>query len=181
MWAEHTAWAAIALLSGVLPDWLGAVQISRLRGGLRETDVPSLVARTRARAVTRTYKAHPAAISWFVEDMVVTDSLALGLVEGIGIRGVALSGFSAKDAAGRVSGYYPAGHLDKAVRFFGLEEAPTGSLTVRATDFDVVVIRDLANTEVPVLTALDAATALDPRERGMGFGTLQIALDEYRR
>lgn len=35
VWAEHTAWAAIALLSCEQPTWLGQVQISRLRSVLR--------------------------------------------------------------------------------------------------------------------------------------------------
>lgn len=166
VWAEHTAWAAIALLSGVAPDWLGAAQVSRLRGALRETDVQSLVARTRARAVVHTYSAHPAATSRFADDLVITDSSALGLVA---------------DGAGRVSGYYAASHLDEAVRAFGLEEATTGTLTVRATGFDLAVVRDLASTDVPVLTALDATTSLDPRERGRGVEALQVALDGYPR
>jgi hypothetical protein len=34
-WAEHTAWAAVALLSGQNATWLGATQTSRLRAALR--------------------------------------------------------------------------------------------------------------------------------------------------
>lgn len=180
VWAEHTAWAAIALLSGVHPDWLGTVQISRLRGVLREITAPDLVARTRRRAVTHTYRAHPAAIDRFAQDLITTDPMTLGLVEGVGYKGVPLSGLSEKDVAGRADGYYSASNLDKAVQFFALREEPTGNLTVRATDFDLIVVRDLSDAEVPVLTALDAATALDPRQRGMGLLALATALDAYR-
>lgn len=181
VWAEHTAWAAIALLSGLHPDWLGTVQISRLRGVLREITAPGLVARTRRRAVTHTYRAHPAAIDRFAQELIITDPMALGLVEGVGYNGVPVSGLSERDVAGRANGYYPASNLEKAVQFFALREEPTGNLTVRATHFDLTVIRDLSDTKVPVLTALDAATALDPRERGMGLLALKTALDAYRR
>lgn len=180
-WAEHTAWGAIALLSDVFPDWLGATQVSRLRGALHEVSVLDLVTRTRDRAVPRTYRAHPAAVHRFRDDVVLTDSSALGLVDGIGGGEVALSGFNAGAAPDRIRGYYPASHLDAAVRLFGLQEEPTGNVIVRATDFDIAIVRDLAATKLPVLTALDAATSLDPRERGMGLGTLQMALDLYHR
>ena len=51
VWAEHTAWGAIALLSRDTPAWLGPVQASRLRGALRQiTDPGDLLTRTRDRA-----------------------------------------------------------------------------------------------------------------------------------
>lgn len=181
VWAEHTSWAAIALLSGVHPDWLGTVQISRLRGVLRQISAPALVSRTHRRAVIHTYRAHPAAVDRFTQDLISTDPLTLGLVEGVGYNGVPLSGLSEKDLAGRADGYYSASNLDRAVQFFALREESTGNLTVRATNFDLTLVRDLSDTEVPVLTALDAATALDPRERGMGLLALATALDAYRR
>lgn len=173
--------AAIALLSDVLPDWMGATQVSRLRAALREVSVLDLVTRTRDRAVTRTYRAHPAAVQRFREDVVLTDSSVLGLVDGIGLGGVALSGYDAGAAPDRIRGYYPARHLDEAVQFFGLQEEPTGNVIVRATNFEIAIARDLTATKLPVLTALDAATSLDPRERGMVLGTLEIALDLYHR
>jgi hypothetical protein len=179
-WAQHTAWGAIALLSDVLPDWLGPTQVSRLRGALREVSALDLVTRTRDRAVVRTFRAHPAAVQRLRDDVVLTDSSVLGLVDEIGWGGAALSGFDAEAAPDHIRGYYPASHLDSAVRFFGLQEEPTGNVIIRATDFDIAVVRDLAATTFPVLTALDAATSLHPRERGMGLGTLKMALDLYR-
>lgn len=181
VWAEHTAWGAIALLSDVLPHWLGATQASRLRAALREVSVLDLVTRTRGRAVAQTYRAHPAAVQRLREDIVLTDSSVLGLVDGTGLDGIALGGNGIGAASDSIRGYYPARHLDEVVERFGLKEEPAGNVTIRATNFDIAVVRDLTATKLPVLTALDAATSLDPRERGLGRGTLEIALELYQR
>lgn len=177
VWSEHTAWAAIAMLSEVLPDWVGAPQASRLRTALREVNAADLVARTRGRAVARTFRGHPAAIRRLAQDLVVTDSAVLGLV-------AAAEGGPAGSAAGaapdRIRGYYPGAQLDSAVKFFGLVEDAAGNVVVRATGFDIAIVCELAEARVPVLTALDAATSLDPRERGLGMGAVQAALDRYR-
>lgn len=50
-WAAHTAWGAVAILSGRDADWLGATQASRLRSALREVDdVDDLLTQMRDRA-----------------------------------------------------------------------------------------------------------------------------------
>lgn len=59
VWSEHTAWGAVALLSGVHVDWLGPAQASRLRASLRAlTDPVDLVIQTRARARSQAYHGH---------------------------------------------------------------------------------------------------------------------------
>jgi hypothetical protein len=179
VWAEHTAWAAIALLSGINPDWLGVAQASRLRGLLREISAPGFVARTHRRADIHVYLAHPSALGRISRDLVTTDPMRLGLVEGVGYNGIPLSGLSERDAAGRLNGYYATENLAWAVRHFALRDDPAGNLTIRTTGFDLAVIRELAVTEMPVLAAVDAAAALDPRERGMGLLALRTALEAY--
>ena len=52
VWAEHTAWGAIALLSGEQAPWLGQVQRSRLRSALRQ------VTETGVRHVMRLFTQH---------------------------------------------------------------------------------------------------------------------------
>jgi hypothetical protein len=181
VWAERTAWGAVAVLGGVEPGWLGAAQLSRLRRALRTIEPADLVARTRERATVRTYRAHPAALDRIREEVVVTDSLTLGLVDGVGFEGVLLSGLSERDTAGRVSGYCASSRLEELVERLGLTEAPDGSVLLRSTTFDLEVVRDLASEDRPVLVALDAATSVDPRERGTGLVTLSHVLDEHRR
>lgn len=167
VWAEHTAWGAIALLSGIHADWIGPVQASRLRGTLREiASSADLVARTRDRATVRTFTGHSTARTRLQNDLVSPETVALGLVDV---------------PSERIDGYLPADELDSTVRWLGLREDTTGEITLRVTGFDINVIRDLATAQTPVLAALDAATSLDPRERGVGERTLSSILDRYRR
>jgi len=177
-WAEHTAWAAIALLSGVHASWLGQTQASRLRATLRTITAPGdFVARARDRAVVRVYSGHPSAVNRMLSDMVTVDST------GLGLGGIVLSGAGTLSAGGPVQnadGYFPADRLDSTVQFLGLQEDPGGIVTVRATGFDIGVVADLAADGV-VLAALDAATSVDPRARDVGERALVDVLDRYRR
>jgi len=168
VWAEHTAWGAIALLSGDTPAWLGPVQASRLRSALREiTDPFDLLARTRDRAKVHTFTAHSTAVTRLRDMMAVTDPAALGLAIGV-------------VDPGHAEGYLAADTLDATVRFLGLRKDPDGNVVVRATGFDFDVVTDLASRSA-TLAALDAAASLDPRVRGVGERALAEILDRYRR
>ncbi len=184
VWAEHTAWGAIALLSGVHPGWLGPAQASRLRTALRAiTAAADLVARVRDRAVVRTYTGHPLARTRLHGDIVSTDVAGLGLVDA-NRAGANFSGTGTLDAGAaptNVDGYLPADTLDSTVLVLGLIEDPSGPITLRVTGFDISIVRDLAASKTAVLAALDAATSLDPRERGVGGRFLATTLAEYRR
>lgn len=167
VWSEHTAWAAIALLSGDAPIWLGPVQVSRLRATLREITVPSdLVVRTRDRAKVHTFSGHSKAVTRLMDMMAVVDTTALGL--GIGAV-----------EAGGAEGYLAADALDAAVGSLGLRKDPGGNIVVRVSSFDFDVVTDLASRSV-TLAALDAAVSLDPRVRGIGEDALTGVLDRYR-
>ena len=165
VWAEHTAWGAIALLSGESADWLGDVQILRLRAALREmSGAAEMVTRCRDRAIVRTYSGHRAAAARLREDLVSTDTAALGLV-------------TLSDDT-RTDGYVTEGRLDDIVRRNALREDSAGGFVLRATGFDIDIVRRLATGSL--LAALDAATSLDPRERGVGERTLAAALERFQ-
>lgn len=166
VWAEHTAWGAIAILSGMYPDWLGPSQTSRVRAWLRAiTDPTDLVAQTRDRANVHIYQGHPSALRRLLDDLVTTDAAPLGLV---GTRPDAVDGYLSTD------------RLDSIVGFFGLRADPAGNVTIRVTSFDIDAVRDLA-VHGKVLAALDAATSRDPRERGVGERALAESLAQFRR
>ncbi len=167
VWSEWTAWGAVALLSGLDVDWLGATQVSRLRTALRAASVQDLVVRTRGRAVVRTLQVHPSGLRRIAADLVTADGTALGL--------------SAVGGGADVSGYCGADDLGRLISAYALEDAVAGNVTLRATTFDLAVVRRLATSRIPVLTALDAAVAPDPRARGVATETLGAALERYRR
>jgi hypothetical protein len=166
-WAEHTSWGAIALLAGQDADWLGASQTSRLRRNLREIaanqGVDDLVTRMRDRAQVHTFEAHRAALPRLRELVAITNTRALGITDGVGDT---------------IDGYVAAHDLDELVRALGLRPSASGTVTLRATGFDFDRVRELVDT--PAIGALDAATSLDPRMRGVGRRALGELLESYR-
>ncbi len=81
----------------------------------------------------------------------------------------------------RGDGYLSTEALDATVADLGLLEGPSGPITLRATDIDIAIVRELAGSGSAVLAALDAAASLDLHERGAGRDVLATALAEYRR
>jgi Helix-turn-helix domain len=168
VWAEHTAWGAIAMLTGDVATWLGPAQSSRLRSALREINDPNdLIVRTRDRAKAHTFSGHPTAVSRLLEMMAIVDPTAIGV------------GASVVES-GRVEGYLAADTLESTVRFLGLREEASGNIVVRATTFDFSIVTELASHS-PALAGLDAAASADPRIRGVGERLLVEILDRYRR
>lgn len=164
-WAEHTAWGAIAVLSGEEADWLGATQTSRIRHTLRELADPSgLISRVRDRAHVQTFAAHRAALPRLRSIVLRPNMNALGIVDS---------------GEGRIDGYIAARELDNAIRTLGLRAEPSGDITLRVTDFDFDQVGKLVSTSA-VVTALDAATGPDPRIRGVGQRALADMLKAYR-
>jgi excisionase family DNA binding protein len=167
VWTERTAWAAIALLSGEHPSWLGQVQVSRLRAVLRVATVEDLVVRCRDRADVRVYTGHSSAASRLASAVAHADTARLGLV---GVN---------TNVATTVDGYLPADRLDTVVRQYALREDPAGRYVLRVTGFDFAILTRLA-VAGKVLAALDAATSTDPRVRGMGESAIEDALMRFR-
>lgn len=164
-WAEHTAWGAIAILAGSDAPWLGATQVSRLRGTLRRLEDPSeLLARLRQRALIEHYAAHRSALPHLREMVAQVDMTRLGLVD-----------LAANDS---VDGYIASATLSGAVGALGLRRGD-GNVTLRITAFDFADARELVS-ESNVVAALDAASSVDPRTRGVGQRVLAEILAAYR-
>lgn len=163
-WAEHTAWGAVALLSGAATLDLGDVQTYRLRAALRDiTDPTELALRLRDRASVTTWSGHRSVIERVRAELVVPGRQRLGLVEDDTI----------------VDGYIPADRIADLVRRCRLVEDATGSITLRSTSMDIDFIKSLAALN-RTLAAVDAATSLDPRERGVGVQVLLGRLELFR-
>jgi|SoiMethySBSTD1v2_1073268.scaffolds.fasta_scaffold935057_1 hypothetical protein len=170
-WSEATAWAAVALLSEIEVDWLGQVQTSRLRGRLRrlaedENGSNELVGRARERASVRTYESFGFLVSRVRRDLVV-----------VGRRGLGLSD-QRKD---RIDGYVNSDVLARLEKSLGLSRNTRGTMILRATDFDLDIIKRIATKGNGALAALDAAGSMDDREHGVGVRALTKYLRDFAR
>jgi hypothetical protein len=164
-WAQHTSWGAIAMLSGAAPSNLGDVQTYRLRSTLREIiDPAELAIRLRDRATVTTWSGHRSVLERVREELVKTGRQRLGLVE---------------EDATIVDGYLHTDRIAGLVRRYRLREDTTGSITLRHTDMDIDFIKYLVTLN-RTLAAVDAATSLDPRERGVGEQVLARRLELFR-
>lgn len=162
-WAGPTAWAAVALLSGGRADWLGESQRSRLRARLRGIGAEELVQRTRGRARVHRYVAHRSTGEHLRAELVLTSSAA----ERLGLT-----------ATSAIDGYLAAADLAAVTSRHGLIRDDAGSVTLRATDLDLDVVRGLVIAG-DVLAALDLAESLDVRERRVGTDALDRALEQF--
>jgi hypothetical protein len=165
-WSEETAWAAVALLSGLEVDWLGEAQKSRLRGRLRETTATELASQSRNRARVHRYVGHPAAADRIAKDIVVIPRETLGLVT-IRTGTTVIDGYTSPEAE------------EQLVQRYALARNPAGRFVLRATDFDLGTIDRLGKT-AEVLASLDASTSTDPRARAVGEAILERRLAKFR-
>jgi hypothetical protein len=163
-WAPSTAWAAVALLSGVTPASLGISQLSRLRTRLRALTADGLVERTRARAEVTVWVAHRTTVPRLEPEVVVPVRAGLGLADVVRTA---------------LDGYLPVDRLGALVAEHGLvDDLGRGQVTLRATTEDLGLVRDLAGRGV--LGALDLAVSVDAREHRAATDALQGVLDRYR-
>lgn len=164
-WAQRTAWGAIALLSGAVPEpALGQVQTSRLRATLRGiTDPGELVIRLRDRAAVSTWSGHRSVVRRVREELVVPGRQRLGLVEDDTL----------------VDGYLHTDRVTDLVGRYRLRQDPTGAITLRSTSIEINHVERLA-TRGATVAAVDAATSLDPRARGVGEAALAARLEWFR-
>jgi hypothetical protein len=163
-WAEHTAWGAVAILSGQDAGWLGATQVSRLRSSLREIDeADDLLTRMRDRARVHVFVAHRAALPLLRDQIVSTDLRPLGITDAV-------------DEG--VDGYLAETDIDGVIDTLGLRVDAGGTVALRTTAFDFDRVRNLVGTST--VAALDAATSSNPRLRGVGRRKLGELLEVYR-
>src|SRR5680860_1260177 len=157
-WDEHTAWPAVALLSGLNVDWLGQVPTSRLRARLRHLatypkGARDLVGRTRTRATIHTYGAYDFITGRLKKEILVVGRRDLGLTEATGAS---------------LGGYVVADDLTRLVKRYALESDTRGKLVLRTTSFDIASIKRIVSKGNGALAAFDAAASTDPREHGVG-------------
>lgn len=170
-WDERTAWAAVALLSGLNVDWLGQVQTSRLRARLRHLatypkGAQDLVGRTRTRATIHTYGAYDFITGRLKREILVVGRRDLGLTEATGAS---------------LDGYVAADDLTRLVKRCALESDTRGKLVLRPTSFDVASIKLIVVNGNGALAALDAAASTDPRGHGVGDRFLTRLLKDFAR
>ena len=163
-WSEQTAWGAIAMLSNAAPLGLGDTQTYRLRATLREiTDPTDLAIRLRDRATVTTWSGHRSVTDRIRQDLVVPGRKRIGLVENDTL----------------VDGYIHTDDVHALVRRNRLRQDTTGTITLRITGMDIDFVKYLAAFN-RTLAAVDAATSLDPRERGVGEQVLVGRLELFR-
>lgn len=165
-WESTTAWAAIAILSGLSlrPEWLNERSTYRLEATLRTITVAELVGKARGRATVHSYNGHSSVARTIRGTVVARDWSVLGL---------------GGDMDETVDGYIATADLQSLVDRYALVLAPSGGITLRATDFDMATVGALAQGS-DVLVALDAAGAVDARTRGTGERALERALASFR-
>lgn len=163
-WDEATAWAAIAILTGQRADWLGQTQRSRLRSTLKKLSAQDVVARARNRAHVHRLGGLDSAIRRAAGEIVDAHAHDADL----GLAG-----------SGRVDGYVATMDLSGLLQRLRLHEDLDGRLTLRATAFDIDIVRSLAGGG-HVVAALDLAESTDPRERRAGLDALDAALHGLR-
>ena len=165
-WAAVTAWAAIDLLDGGDADSLDATRRRRLRAKLARLTVTDFLWLTRHRAVEHRFfgwrgqlpeiRKAVVAIASSVDD----DTLARH--------------FSLSPDPDRVSGYISHADLRQLVMAFELQQNPAGKVALWITADNVQVRPSI------LLTAIDLATSIDPRERSAGRSVLNDRLAQFR-
>jgi hypothetical protein len=166
VWAETTAWGAVALLSGQPAEWLTSTQISRVRSTLRTMQDPrELAARLRGRATVMTYGGDSTAESVIQERLDNPDGLGPLLV---GTRPDHLDGYIAAD------------EFPRLVRILEMRPDPDGTITLRSTSFDMTHVRHLGEASL-VLAACDAAISPDQHRHADAERSLGVALEVIAR
>lgn len=164
-WAEHTAWGAIAMLSSLSPMGLGDVQRHRLRSTLLQiTDPAELAIRLRDRATVTTWSGHRSVTDRIRQELVAPDRKQIGLVEDNTV----------------VDGYIHTDNVHDLVHRHRLSQDTAGSITLRVTNSVAVDLFKHMPAFSRTLAAVDAATSLDPRERGVGEQVLVGRLKMFR-
>ena len=79
---------------------------------------------------------------------------------------------------GSVDGYLAEDEMDAVARSHGLRANPAGTVVIRVTGFDFNQVRNLIHS--PVVAAMDAATSIDPRIRGVGRAALMARVEAFR-
>lgn len=170
-WNEHTAWAAIALLSGEQVNWLAPSVEHRLHKRLGAmSSGGELAERCRDRAIVRTYQGHRSVLPRLRAEVTSTRDLS----------DLGMAGATSED---RFDGYFEAARLDRLVTANALRETSDGNITLRVVSNverigGFPIAAHLAATSL-VVAALDATGSLDARTAGVGTAALTQMLERF--
>lgn len=164
VWAQATAWQALALLSGVEVRLIGQSQRSRVKAQLREMDAERLVRAVRNRARTVRCVGHLSMAGRISSELidVSADDAALGLAV----------------KATRVDGYASSANAERVMRKFHLRidaAADDAALLRVVEDVDIAHVREIVEAST-VVAAVGLAESVDVRERTVGLERLDSAL-----
>ena len=165
-WAPVTAWAAIDLLDGGHADSIDATRRRRLRAKLAHLTVTDFLWLARHRAVEDRFYGWRGQLPEIREAVIATAS---SIDEDTLARHFALS-----PDPERVSGYIRHADLRQLVMAFELRRNPAGNVALWITADNVKVRSSI------LLTAIDLATSIDPRDRSAGRSVLAERLAQFR-
>ncbi|PRB66718.1 DNA-binding protein [Arthrobacter sp. MYb213] len=169
VWADTTAWAALALLSGESVHWLSSSERWRLRKRLEQLRAEEIHQLARNRARLRRFRGSDSAKRILTKSLVLTGTSLLANPE------VATS-FELATGEGIVEGYAKPAFIETNARKLGLREDPTGDILIRETDF----VEAIKNGHVPLaVIALDLQDARSVRERSAGLAKLEDLLRDW--
>jgi hypothetical protein len=123
-----------------------------------------LIGRARERAEVRAYESYDFLVPAVKKQLVVVNRRNLGLAD------------SRRD---QVDGYIDTDALGQLEKRYGLRRDSRGTMVLRATTFDVRVIKRIVARGNGALAALDAAGSMDARAHGVGSRALGTYLAEF--
>lgn len=165
-WRPHTAWAALALLSGHDAPWLEVSPKARLKKSLRIMTANDVYILSRDKAVTTRYRAVPEAVTMVDEYLIPSGGAAMRDEE-------TAARFGLTGGGGYAEGYLIKGDASPLVASFGLVEDPQGNVTIHEVESEEAFTDDRA----PVAAiAVDLMDSLTTRERSAGIRVLEQLL-----
>lgn len=170
-WSEQSAWAALALLSGLRVDWISSAHRERLLMRLRNS-APETVAYLARRRVSRVLRMR----GWGLEMTGPGSLLIAGGVSALDTNPqmAVRFGLTAGHHSG-ADGYVLEAHVEALVDAYGLIPDLNGEVTLRVVSEPHP---PLNRGVIPIaVVATDLIDSLNTRERGAGTRVLQELLD----
>ncbi len=164
-WTPATAWAALALLSGLNAPWMDSAALSRLRHRLRAAHAPEVAWLARGRARVHHMQG------WGRDDGLVPTGVSALRNPEVAAR------FGLSPSERGADGYVAAADFTDTVTKLGLVEDLEGDITVRVVPDDAGYAVD---RPLMAAIAVDLSESLDTREASAGERVLEELLDAFR-
>lgn len=175
VWAPHTAWATLSMLSGDNPEWLIPPRRSRIKASVRDHELTArhIHSLARHKDKVKRYRTPPASIPAVAEELVATGPTAMTDKHTAARFGLAAGG-------GIAEGYVAIGDADALAEHYFLAPDPDGNVVIHEIEvFDAFAA---ANGRPPLAAiAVDLMDSLATRERSAGERVLTELLEEFRR